>query len=47
MTFFVFACLATDGSDYFKVILMERDKVMTLNFVKNQISQGIDDGPYH
>jgi len=39
--------LATDGSDYFKVILMERDKVMTLNFVKNQISQGIDDGPYH
>lgn len=38
---------ATDGSDYFKVVLMERDKVMTLNFVKNQISQGIDDGPYH
>lgn len=36
-----------DSSDHFKVVLMERDKVMTLNFSKNQISQGMDDGPYH
>ncbi|EAR97902.1 hypothetical protein TTHERM_00279910 (macronuclear) [Tetrahymena thermophila SB210] len=36
-----------NSSEHFKVVLMERDKVMTLTFVKNQITQGKDDGPYH